>query len=189
MLYLINTIESRKVEYMRTYNQLISLGVEPSNIQIDFGYTHEDINVEKSYHLIHYNFLERVLPIIINLNCDFVYLEDNVHPIKKVEDIDIDKNKINWLGYIWTQKDFTCGIKMVYIPIDICKDIYAKRLSFKPQFIDRLLRNYGVKNECLNIGLNYIKLYDPKKSRWGNENQKKLKCKRKEKLSISVSIM
>ena len=188
MLYIINTIESRYVEYTKTYNQLIKLGVDKSKIIIDYGYTKKDKICKKKYHLIHFNFLERVLPMVIEKHEDLVYLEDSVKPMAKVEDIDIDAAKINWLGYLFNTKSFICGVKMVYIPYDICVDIYAKRNDFRPQYIDRLIRNYGIKNDCLKIDENYIMLYPQTTSAWGTDTQMKRKEGAKSKLYVDSDI-
>jgi len=188
MLYIINTIESRNIEYTKTYNQLIKLGVDKSKILIDYGYTKKDIICKKKYHLIHFNFLERVLPMVIEKHEDLVYLEDSVKPMAKVEDIDIDATKINWLGYLFNTKSFICGVKMVYIPYDICVDIYAKRHSFRPQYIDRLIRNYALKNDCLKIDENYIMLYPQTTSAWGTSTQMKRKEGAKSKLYVDSDI-
>jgi len=171
MLYIINTIESRNIQYTKTYNQLIALGVDKENIIIDYGYTQKDRPCKKPYHVIHYNFFERILPMVIDRKEDLVYLEDSVKPLQKVEDIEIDAQKINWLGYIFNNPSFTCGVKMVYIPYEICVDLLDKKDIYRPQYIDRLIRNYGIKHNCLKIDKNYIKLYRVTDSSWGTTNQ------------------
>lgn len=181
MIYLIATIKERKTEYMRTYNRLIEMGVPDNDIIIDFGYRHIDVpTLKKDFHLLLYRFIKDFVPMMIERGEDLVYLEDNVYPLKRVDEIEIDYEKINWLGYIFNQKSFICGIKYVYFPISILKEIPTK---VQWQHIDRWLKNYAEKNNILKIDKNYIKLYRSV-SCWGTSTQKIQKERLKERLYL-----
>ena len=186
MKYIIFTMKNRSIEYNRTYNRLLELGIKQEDIIIDFGFTHEEVpELKKNFHLLIHKFLTVTVPNMIDLNEDLVYLEDNVYPIKKLDDIDIDKNKINWLGYIFNNKTYICGNKYVYFPLEIMKDIHNLHIKSKIRYqhFDRFIRNYGMKNDKLVIGKNHIFLFQSL-SCWGSDEQKKRKQKLKEKLFI-----
>ncbi len=187
MFYIINSIPSRKSQADKTYADLIRLGVDKKNILIDFGYTCKDfpdLEENKRHHLLHFNLFDRILPLVVNKKVDLVYMEDSVKPLHRAEMLVKSQQCINWLGYIFHQKHFTCGVKMVYIPYLICKDLLEKKNTFRPQFIDRLIRNYGQKNQCLCVyGQTQIRIY-PDESSWGNNKQKLRKEKAKARLYV-----
>ena len=184
MKYLIATIKGRDIEYNRTYNRLIELGVSKDQIIIDYGYLHSDVpHLKKDFHLLLYKFLNNIIPTMIKLNEDLVYLEDNIYPLEKVEDIDINKNNINWLGFIFNHKDYICGNKYVYFPLEVLVDINKNKDKIKNQHFDRFIKNYAEKNNILTLNKNYIKLYRSV-SCWGSDIQKERKQKLKEKLFI-----
>lgn len=184
MKYLIATIKERSLEYKRTYDRLIELGISQDNIIIDYGFKHSDVpHLTKDFHLLLYKFLNCIIPTMIELNEDLVYLEDNIYPLKTVEDIDINKNHINWLGYIFNHKDYICGNKYVYFPLEVLLDINKNKNKIKMQHFDRFIKNYAEENNILTINENYIKLYRSI-SCWGTPLQKEQKQKLKEKLFI-----
>jgi len=184
-MYLIATINERKIECARTYDRLIELGVSPDNIIIDFGFKPSDCpNLKRDYHTVLYRFIDFRVPKMIDYDDDFVYLEDNVYPLKRVEDIDIDKQKINWLGYIFNHKSYIGGFKYIYFPKEVLKEIPTKVQPLRMQHIDRWIRNYAIKNNILKIDQNYIKLYRSE-SCWGTPEQKKRKEVLKEPLFLA----
>ena len=184
MKYLIATIKERSLEYKRTYDRLIELGISQDNIIIDYGFKHSDVpHLKRDFHLLLYKFLNCIIPTMIELNEDLVYLEDNIYPLKTVEDIDINKNHINWLGYIFNHKDYIYGNKYVYFPLEVLLDINKNKNKIKMQHFDRFIKNYAEENNILTINENYIKLYRSI-SCCGTPLQKEQKQKLKEKLFI-----
>jgi len=188
MLYVINSIQSRQSQANKTYQDLLSLGIDQKDIIIDNGYTmadFPDLPQNKKHHLLHYNLFDRLLPFAIERKIDLVYMEDSIKPLGKVSDFDIDREKINWLGYIWENTHYICGAKMVHIPYHICTRLYKNRNKLRPQFIDRLFRNYGLKHDCLNLSpKSKIRIYKDESS-WGNSKyQKDRKEKAKAKLYV-----
>lgn len=185
MKYLIATIKERKIEYTKTYNRLLELGVNKDDIIIDFGFKLEDVpHLKKDFHLLLYKFLKNIIPTMIELNEDLVYLEDNIYPLKTVEDIPINKNNINWLGFIFNRKNYICGNKYVYFPLKVLIDINKNKDKIRMKHFDRFIRNYAIENNILTINDNYIKLYRSN-SCWGTPTQKEKKQKLKEKLFIN----
>jgi hypothetical protein len=63
----------------------------------------------------------------------------------------VDKNKINWMGYIKRMSHYIVGSKCVYFPARIIKNLYAMRDKIKDQHIDRFFKNYGEKNNELYV--------------------------------------
>ncbi len=183
MKYIIATIKERDKEYNRTYNRLIELGVDKDDIIIDYGFKPCDIpHLKEKYHIHLYRFLFSICPMIVKLNTDIFYLEDNVYP---TEIVDIsNKNNINWLGYIFNQSHFICGTKYLYIPLNVIKDINKNKYKYRLTHIDNFIRKYALKKKILTIDKNYIKLYRSDTC-WGTPNQRRKKQKRKEKLFIN----
>lgn len=181
MKYIIGSIKERQVEYTKTYNRLIDLGISKEDIIVNLGCKPSDVSYTFDYHVLLHNFLFQIVPKAIELQTDIVYLEDNVYPLKKAEDIITDPEKINWLGYIFNQSHYICGTKMVYFPLKILVKI--KNSKHRMKHIDRFVRLYGLKHDCLIIDKNYIRLYKSK-SCWGTNTQKTYKDRQKQKLII-----
>jgi len=181
MKYFIFTTKDREVESNRTYNRLLELNINKDDIIIEYGFKPSDVPfLKKDFHTPHYRFIKYTVKNMIDTNDDCVYIEDNVYPLKRVEDISINPQNINWLGYIFNHKDYICGCKYIYYPLEVLKQFPTK---VRYQHIDRWIRNYALKHNILTINENYIKLYRYE-SCWGTQEQKRKKQQLKEKLFI-----
>ena len=176
-MIIILTIERRMYLAEATKQSLLDNGVLEEDIVIMYGYDKEnypsDIVVKRPYHLVGKAFLERVLPFAIENNSSILYTECGTLFKSNPLELLIVKDKINWLGYIRNTKHYIIGAKLIYFPLNIIKDIVAKPLRLA--HVDRMIRNYGLKNDCLEVAdKSHITQMDYP-SDWGTENQLKKK--------------
>jgi hypothetical protein len=163
------TIERRLHLAKATKQSLLDVGVKENQIEIIIGYDKLDYpNLKRLYHLLTKAFIEKVLQYALDNETSIYHTECgtlfNVNPF----DIELEEDKINWLGYLRNRKDYIVGSKLVYVPINICKDI----LNTSPPMahLDRYIRNYGIKNDCLvvaNKSYTYLQDYV---SDWGTKH-------------------
>ena len=124
--------------------------------------------MKRQNHLLTKGFIEKVLQYALDNETSIYYTECgtlfDVNPFE----IEVQEDKINWLGYLRNRKDYIVGSKFIYLPINICKDILS---SLPPMAIlDRYIRNYGLKNNCLVVAdKSYIHLQDYP-SDWGTKH-------------------
>ena len=163
------TIERRLHLAKATKQSLLDVGVKENQIEIIIGYDKLDYpDMEKQYHLVTKAFIEKVLQYALDNETSIYYTQCgtlfNVNPFE----IELQEDKINWLGYLRNRKDYIVGTKLVYLPINICKDM----LNTPPPMArdDRYIRNYGIKNNCLVVAdKSYIHLQDYP-SDWGTKH-------------------
>ena len=149
-MIIILTIERRMGLAIKTKQSLLDNGVLEEDIVIMYGYDKENYpEMKRPYHLVAKAFLERVLPFAIENNSSILYTECGTLFKSNPLELLIVKDKINWLGYIRNTKHYITGAKLIYFPLNIIKDIVAKDLRLA--HIDRMIRNYGLKNDCLEV--------------------------------------
>ncbi len=176
------TVERRMYLALKTKKSLIDVGVPPEDIAIVEGYDFKDMtHLKRNYHCIGLGFFHFWLPAAQSVDEDCYYMEcgtlvkENPLLIEKV------KGKVNWLGYIFNQKSYTCGSKLIYFPKEILKDWEEPK---KQAHFDRLIRNKFEKDNKLYIALKSIVYQEKYESDWGTKWQKKWKSIYKSKLDL-----
>ena len=178
-MFVILTIPRRIKLAELTKESLISVGVDEKDIEIIFGYDKLDFpDMNKPYLLVTSGFFNFILTRIIFEKKACYYVECGTMFKENPFNIDIDKTKINWLGYLFSNKSYICGVKCVYIPVAVAEDMMKnkpKRLAH----LDRFLRNYGLKKNCLLVAKSSIIGQFDYESSWGTptqiERKKKIK--------------
>jgi len=163
------TIERRMHLAKVTKQSLLDVGVNENQIEIVKGYDKLDYpNIKRLYRLVTKGFIEKVLQYALDNGTSIYYIECgtlfNVNPF----DIELKENTINWLGYIRNTKDYITGAKLIYIPLNICKDL----VSSPPPMahVDRYIRNYGIKNNCLVVANKSYTFLQDYESDWGTKH-------------------
>jgi len=184
-IIVILTIRRRMHLALATKQSLLDNGVKEDQIHIIEGYDKEDYNgMKRSYQLVAKAFMDFILPYAVEENSSIFYTEDGVLFKSNPFEISQEEDRINWLGYIRNNKWYIIGAKLIYLPLPIIKDM----LKVRPPLahIDRLIRNYGIKNDCLVVAdeshiyqMNYP-------SEWGTEEQLKRKKRLKKQIIKSV---
>jgi len=179
------TIKRRMHLALATKQSLLDVGVQEEQIHIIEGYDKEDYKGMLRPHLLLSNaFMEFILPYAVENNTSIFYTECgtlfNCNPF----DISIEEDRINWLGYIRNMKWYIIGTKLIYLPLTIIKDMVTNPPPMA--HLDRMIRNYGRKNDCLVVAdethisqMNYA-------SDWGTVEQLKRKENLKNKIKKSV---
>ena len=184
-MIVILTIKRRMHLALATKQNLLEHGVLEDQIQILEGYDKEDYKgMLRPHLLVSKAFMNIVLPFAVENNTSIFYTECgtlfNCNPF----DISIDEDHINWLGYIRNMKCYIIGVKLVYLPLSIIEDM----IEVKPPLahLDRMIRNYGKKNDCLSVA-NESHIYQMDyPSDWGTKEQLKRKKVLKNKILKSV---
>ena len=165
------TIERRLHLAKATKQSLLDVGVKENQIEIVIGYDkldYPDIVKNKLNHLVTKAFIEKVLQYALDNETSVFYIQCgtlfNVNPF----DIELEEYKINWLGYLRNRKDYIVGSKLVYLPLNICKDM----LNTPPPMakVDRYIRNYGIKNDCLVVADKSYTYLQDYPSDWGTKH-------------------
>jgi hypothetical protein len=150
-MFVILTIPRRIKLAELTKESLISVGVDEKDIEIIFGYDKLDFpDMDRPYLLVTSAFFNFILTKIIFEKKALYYVECGTMFKENPLNIDIDKTKINWLGYLFSKKSYICGVKCVYLPIETAEDMMKnkpKRLAH----LDRYIRNYGIKKNKLIV--------------------------------------
>lgn len=150
-MIIIHSILRRKHLAELTKKSLIDNGVEESKIKIMFGEDQLDYPLMKRPHLLVSKFFyNKILDYCYKENHDCIYIQDGCIFKNNPLNIDFNNKKINWLGYLRLQKDYIVGAKFIFIPFHIVKDMtlnYPQNKNFGR--IDRMIRNYGLKNNNL----------------------------------------
>lgn len=150
-MIVILTIKRRKELALKTFQSLLDCGVPKEKIKIIYGYDKLDYPEIKSFHLVPMALLEIIIPQTVG---DIFYVECGTKFKVNPLNIEIDKEKINWLGYVRVLKNYIVGAKCIYFPRVILEDL---KKNIKPNtHIDRMIRNYGIKNNNLLVSENSI---------------------------------
>ena len=150
-MIVILTIKRRKDLALKTFQSLLDCGVPKEKIKIIYGYDKLNYPEIKSHYLLPKALFELIIPQTIG---DIFYVECGTKFKENPLNIEIDKQKINWLGYVKILKNYIVGGKCVYFPRIILEDL---KKNIKPNtHMDRLIRNYGIKNNNLLISENSI---------------------------------
>lgn len=184
-MIVILTIKRRMHLALATKQSLLEHGVDEDQIKIVEGYDKEDYKgMLRPHLLVSKAFMDIVIPCAVENNTSIFYTECgtlfNCNPF----DISIDEDHINWLGYIRKMKLYIIGVKLVYLPLSIIEDM----IEVKPPLahLDRMIRNYGIKNDCLSIA-NESHIYQMDyPGDWGTKEQLKRKKVLKSKILKSV---
>lgn len=184
-MIVILTIKRRMHLALETKQSLLDVGVNEDQIHIIEGYDKEDYKgMLNPHHLLTKAFMNFILPYAIFKPSSIYYTECGTLFDENPFDISIDEDRINWLGYIRNMKSYIIGTKLIYLPLPIIKDM----IEAKPRMahLDRMIRNYGKKNDCLVVA-NKTHIYQMDyESDWGTVEQLKRKKVLKNKIKKSV---
>lgn len=184
-IIVILTIRRRMHLALATKQSLLDNGVDEEQIHIIEGYDKNDYNeMKRSYHLVTKAFMDFILPYAIEENSSIFYTEDGVLFDENPFKIILEEDRINWLGYIRNMKWYIIGVKLLYLPLPIIKDM----LKVRPRLahLDRMIRNYAIKNDCLVVAEKSHIYQMDYPSDWGTEEQLKRKKILKNKILKSV---
>lgn len=184
-MIVILTIKRRMHLALATKQSLLDVGVLEDQIHIIEGYDKLDyLGMLNPHHLVCKAFMDMILPYAIFKHTSIFYTECGTLFDENPFDISIDEDSINWLGYIRNMKSYIIGVKLVYFPLSIIKDI--KNKPPRMAHLDRMIRNYGKKNDCLVVA-NETHIYQMDyESDWGTLEQLKRKKVLKNKIKKSV---
>lgn len=185
-MIIILTIYRRMHLALATKKSLMEHGVKSEEIMIIEGFDKLDFpDMNMPHRLLTRAFFERWLPLALQLHGHCYYVEDgtlfNENPLL----INKQYNKINWLGYIFNQKHYTCGTKCIYFPREI-----IKLMSFEPPdkkrwgHLDRVIRKYGEEKDILYVLPSPIISQMNYKSDWGTKHQLLEKERKKKKMMM-----
>lgn len=168
-MIVILTIRRRMKLALATKQSLLDVEVDEDQIHIIEGYDKLDYpGMLNPHHLVTKAFMDLVLPYAIFKHTSIFYTECGTLFNKNPFKISIEEDRINWLGYIRNMKWYIVGAKLIYIPLSIIKDI--KNKPPRMAHIDRMIRNYGRKNDCLIVAdKSYTNLQDYE-SDWGTKH-------------------
>ena len=172
-MIIIHSILRRKDLAELTKQSLIENGVEENEIKIMFGDDRLDNPLMKRPHLLVSKFFyNEILSYCYKEKEDCIYIQDGTLFSSNPLSIKFDETKINWLGYLRMDSDYIVGAKFIYIPYNIVKDMI---LNF-PQSknfgrIDRMIRDYGLKNDRLTKEPRLNITLAEYKSDWGNSHK------------------
>ena len=176
-MIVILTIKRRLHLAEATKQSLLDNGVNENQIEIIIGYDKLDYpDMKRPYHLVGKALMEIVIPYAIDNNTSIFYTECGTLFNENPFDLLVNKDKINWLGYIKKLKDYIIGAKLIYLPLPIMKHIIDKPPPLiRLGHIDRMIRNYALKYNCLEVAdKTHISLMDYP-SDWGTAEQLKRK--------------
>ena len=164
------TIERRMHLAEVTKQSLLDNGVLEEQIEIIKGYDKENYpDMKRPYLLVLMAFYKWVLKYAIDNDTSIFYTQCGTLFKENPLEIPIVKDKINWLGYIKNMKHYIVGAKLIYIPLSIIKDLNS--LEKKPKArIDRVIRNYGLKHDCLVVADKSHTTLQEYESAWGTKH-------------------
>ncbi len=179
------TIRRRMHLAKATKQSLLDVGVLEEQIHIVEGYDKEDYKgMLRPHLLVSKAFMDIILPYAVENNTSIFYTECGTLFDENPFDISIEEDRINWVGYIRNMKWYIVGVKLVYLPLPIIKDML--RVPPPRAHLDRMIRNYGRKNDCLVVAdeTHIYQMHYP--SDWGTIEQIKRKKILKNKILKSV---
>ena len=164
------TIERRMNLAQATKQSLLDVGVLEEQIEIIKGYDKDNYpDMKRPYLLVVMAFFNWVLPYAIDNNTSIFYTECGTLFNENPFELLIIKDKINWLGYLRNMKHYIVGAKLIYFPLSIIKEMNS--LEKKPRaHIDRAIRNYGLKHDCLIVADKSHTTLQDYESAWGTKH-------------------
>jgi len=166
-MIVILSIERRKDLALKTFESLLDCGVPKEKIKIIYGYDKLNYPEIKPFHLVPKALFELIIPQTIG---DIFYVECGTKFKENPLNIEIDKQKINWLGYVRILKNYIVGAKCIYLPRIILEDL--KNIK-KYTHIDKMIMNYGIKNNNLLVSENSIVNFYKYESDFNTKKNKK----------------
>jgi len=168
-----------------TKQSLLDVGVLEDQIKIIEGFDKQDYKgMLRPHLLLSKAFMEFILPYAVENNTSIFYTECGTLFDENPFDISIEEDRINWLGYIRNMKWYIIGSKLVYLPLKSMKDMLRNPPPMA--HLDRMIRNYGRKNDCLVVA-DQTHIYQMDyPSDWGTIDQLKRKKILKNKIKKSV---
>jgi len=169
MSIVILTIKRRMHLALATKQSLLDVGVDEEQIHIIEGFDKDDYKgMLRPYHLLTKGFMKLVLPYAIYNDTSIFYTECGVLFKCNPFDISIELDRINWLGHIRNMKWYIVGTKLIYLPLSIMKDMVNKPPP--TAHLDRMIRNYGIKNDCLVVADKSYTYLQDYPSDWGTKH-------------------
>ena len=113
--------------------------------------------------VVHWNWIEKILPICLFLGEDCIILEDDVRLTKSLDDLPFDEYDIIWAGFrrgrLEQKKQRITGIQAIYIKKEVLQDLYDNFCNYK----NKIHVDHAMSKFCVEF-MDKYKIYQPKLS-------------------------